>query len=398
MAASQSSFQHGSSSTTRVVTRRWVRLQPARWPFFVWGLLPLLGLIGTFLYALTSFARGDIEANVSAKTADVLKDAPWAAFDVSGQHVTISGVEPEAGAGQRLVDAVRAAQCDTAFGLRTCAVDVTGDFASSPTPPAAAPIAAAPEAPATPQADAVAPDYLFERTGKLLRLTGEMPSDAFKLQVADSARKLYSGTEVTVEDAMTVKAANAIAGYDAILQRGVDAIARCEEGRSALTNGEFSLRCSVKNAVEAGLRADASASLNAPLRVGAIELISAEAANQCEQSFTDLLSASKIEFSTGSARISANSNPLLDKLAEAARNCPGTLRVEGHTDSVGSLASNMTLSQARADSVKAALQQRGLDVARMQAEGFGPNQPLGDNATADGRSRNRRIEFKIVSF
>ena len=71
--------------------------------------------------------------------------------------------------------------------------------------------------------------------------------------------------------------------------------------------------------------------------------------------------------------------------------------VLGHTDSSGRLAYNNTLSQQRAEQVMAFLQQQGLPVAQLAAQGRGPAEPIADNATAVGRAANRRVEL-IVSF
>ena len=84
------------------------------------------------------------------------------------------------------------------------------------------------------------------------------------------------------------------------------------------------------------------------------------------------------------------------KSARAAADCPGTLRVEGHTDNTGSAGINESLSRRRAEAVRAALIQRGVAPGRIIAAGYGSAQPLGDNATEDGRAMNRRIEIRIV--
>jgi OOP family OmpA-OmpF porin len=68
----------------------------------------------------------------------------------------------------------------------------------------------------------------------------------------------------------------------------------------------------------------------------------------------------------------------------------------GHTDSVGSDAYNSKLSLRRADAVKAYLVSKGLDPARLYTEGKGEAQPIADNATAEGRSKNRRVTIEVV--
>ncbi|MGZ5198993.1 MAG: OmpA family protein [Telluria sp.] len=68
----------------------------------------------------------------------------------------------------------------------------------------------------------------------------------------------------------------------------------------------------------------------------------------------------------------------------------------GHTDSVGTDAYNEKLSQRRADAVKAYLVSKGLDPARLYTEGKGETQPIGDNRSADGRAKNRRVTIEVV--
>ena len=72
------------------------------------------------------------------------------------------------------------------------------------------------------------------------------------------------------------------------------------------------------------------------------------------------------------------------------------VRIEGHTDSNGNDVANLKLSQARADAVMAQLLKRGIDPGRMQAVGYGEENPIAPNLTAKGRAANRRTEFNIV--
>ncbi len=70
--------------------------------------------------------------------------------------------------------------------------------------------------------------------------------------------------------------------------------------------------------------------------------------------------------------------------------------IEGHTDSRGAHAMNMRLSQARAESVMRYLKNKGISANRLTAKGYGPDKPIDTNNTAEGRQRNRRVEFHIL--
>jgi len=135
----------------------------------------------------------------------------------------------------------------------------------------------------------------------------------------------------------------------------------------------------------------------APTPLGAAPAPTQTAAQACEQSLAGVLAGEQIEFATGSAAIDTRSGPLLDRLAKEARNCAGTLRIEGHTDPVGRSAFNRSLSQARAAAVRDALIARGVPAERLRAQGFAARRPIADNRTESGRARNRRIEFHAVS-
>jgi outer membrane protein OmpA-like peptidoglycan-associated protein len=73
------------------------------------------------------------------------------------------------------------------------------------------------------------------------------------------------------------------------------------------------------------------------------------------------------------------------------------VEVGGHTDSTGSRATNTRLSQARAESVMAYLVSKGVAAGQLAAKGFGPDEPVADNATREGRAQNRRVELKRVT-
>ncbi len=116
----------------------------------------------------------------------------------------------------------------------------------------------------------------------------------------------------------------------------------------------------------------------------------------CDESMARLLGASTIEFDTASTSLGATSDNSLTAIARAVNYCRGVLRIEGHTDNVGSDANNNTLSRKRAEAVRAALIERGVPAERLVAEGFGSAKPVATNNNDDGRARNRRIEIRSV--
>ena len=69
------------------------------------------------------------------------------------------------------------------------------------------------------------------------------------------------------------------------------------------------------------------------------------------------------------------------------------MEIRGYTDNTGKKTANMKLSQSRAESVKAWLVKKGIAADRITARGYGPDNPIADNKTKEGRAQNRRIEF-----
>jgi len=105
-----------------------------------------------------------------------------------------------------------------------------------------------------------------------------------------------------------------------------------------------------------------------------------------------------VTFEFDSARLTANARDILIPAADALKGQPD-LKVElaGHTDSVGSEAYNQQLSQRRAESVRNYLLDLGVDPDQLTAVGYGESRPIRSNDTEQGRERNRRVEFNVVS-
>lgn len=110
----------------------------------------------------------------------------------------------------------------------------------------------------------------------------------------------------------------------------------------------------------------------------------------------------QIEFDTGKATFKAGggSDAVVDQLKKFLDENPKItkLRIEGHTDNVGSADANLALSGQRALTVKNAAIAKGVAKERVLAVGFGQNKPLADNTTEEGRAKNRRTEFRIAEI
>jgi outer membrane protein OmpA-like peptidoglycan-associated protein len=110
----------------------------------------------------------------------------------------------------------------------------------------------------------------------------------------------------------------------------------------------------------------------------------------------DVINLQGVNFATGSADLIPTSDFVLSYAVRSLKKNPTlAIEVDGYTDNVGSQKKNLTLSQARAESVMQYLQTHGV-TNQLTAKGYGKEDPIADNKTADGRLQNRRVSLKIV--
>ena len=103
-----------------------------------------------------------------------------------------------------------------------------------------------------------------------------------------------------------------------------------------------------------------------------------------------------ILFDTGSDAIKAEGIVELNKMADIlAKYSDDRVKIAGHTDSVGDAKHNQALSERRANAVKTVLVSRGVQDKQIEVYGYGESKPIADNGTAEGRSKNRRVELHI---
>ena len=386
----------GEEEAGRTVRRRSLVRRSEPLPFIPFGLIPAIGLGLLFLLALWPFSLAVQKATErSVQEALAANGADWARTSVSGQWVKITGTPPSAEEARKAQLIAREAAAATPFGLARPATRVTvpqGPYKARPE---------AEDAPVGPLQDvtdeaAASPAWQFTLSHGTLRLSGMMPDQATKDTVVRHASDKVSPPRIDgVEDALEVAGTLVPEGYVSVALRAVNTVTRCDTGNASFDGGRFSLRCELPQADAAEVEAEAEASM--PFgTVGTIDILPHEAVESCESRLTDLLKDARIEFDSSSAVIDASSNQLLDEVAAAVKACPGTLRIEGHTDSTGPEDDNVTLSRNRAFAVRNALIARNVNPRRLVAEGYGATRPLAVNTTPEGRARNRRIEIRVV--
>lgn len=185
------------------------------------------------------------------------------------------------------------------------------------------------------------------------------------------------------------------------LQRGLDYLARLEEGRLASEEGKISLS---GRASTTAIRDEILAALsNTPRASGEIDIALTApvppppaSPHRCQGDIDQTERSGVIGFATGKAELNPDSVARLNAVAEILKRCADAkAEISGHTDNQGDAADNRELSQRRAQAVLDWLVKADIAVGRISARGYGDTQPRAGNDTAEGRAKNRRIEFKL---
>jgi len=105
----------------------------------------------------------------------------------------------------------------------------------------------------------------------------------------------------------------------------------------------------------------------------------------------------RLVFDTGKATLKPESQEQINNINEILKAFPNvSLKFGGYTDNVGDPQANLKLSQARAETVMAEIVKLGIDKARLASEGYGDQHPVADNATEEGRQKNRRVDCRVT--
>jgi OmpA-OmpF porin, OOP family len=223
--------------------------------------------------------------------------------------------------------------------------------------------------------------------------SGTVPDEASKAAVLARLRELYGADKVV--DQVAVGPVAMPANWNAYVQKLITpGLKQISRGQLKIDGSVVSLRGEVANeAQRQQIASDMATSLNTTYTIQNALRVSAS-----EQGILDNTLANRIvEFDSGKTTLTPTGRAILDEMSAALQRLKDRkVEVIGHTDSHGLRASNQALSQARAEAVKLYLVGKGINGELLSASGQGSDRPVASNDSAEGRSRNRRIEFRLV--
>jgi OOP family OmpA-OmpF porin len=230
------------------------------------------------------------------------------------------------------------------------------------------------------------------QTNAPIVVTGTVPDEPTKATLLTRLRELYGAGRVV--DQLAVGSVSTPANWNDYLQKLVGPnLKLISHGQLKVDGNNVSLRGDVANeAQRQQIAGDIAASLNPTYTVNnGLRVVASE------QGMLDAALANRIiEFESGKAALTDSGKAILDQMSVALlRLKDKKVEVIGHTDNAGSRAGNLSLSQARAEAVKEYVAGRGVKPELIAVSGEGPDRPVADNRTSEGRARNRRIEFKV---
>lgn len=224
-------------------------------------------------------------------------------------------------------------------------------------------------------------------------VSGTVPDEATRAALLDRLRIVYGAARVV--DQLAVGTVAAPGNWNEYVSRLINPnLKLIRSGQLKVEGSNVSLRGDVANEEQRQrIAGDIAASLNGSYTVNNGLRVAVS-----EQGVLDAALANRIiEFESGKATLTEAGMAVLDQMSAAMQKLRGVkVEVIGHTDNAGSRAGNLSLSQARAEAVKAYIVGKGIAADTIAVSGEGPDRPVADNRTLEGKARNRRIEFKAM--
>jgi outer membrane protein OmpA-like peptidoglycan-associated protein len=262
---------------------------------------------------------------------------------------------------------------------------------------------------AAPVAQAIPSRLWISNDDARVTASGTVRDAATRTSILDALRTTFGADRLRADIAVDPNAAAApwlgnIGGLiDRLKARGVNALF---EGNSISIGG---LGSADRDSLVAGLRGLAGPGVEFHSLADRVNDLAAGSLRQASASLAGLgagygvrdiaaaLNHGIINFDTNSAVLPAGAATLLDAAAAKLKALSGAvIEVAGYTDSTGDAAANLRLSQERADAVRTRLLAAGVPAAAITARGYGSADPIASNERAEGRFRNRRIEYRVV--
>ena len=224
-------------------------------------------------------------------------------------------------------------------------------------------------------------------------VAGTVPDEATKAAILQRARAVYGAARVV--DQVAVGSVVAPPNWSAHMQKLIsDPLKQVTQGQLTVEGNRVGVRGDVANeALRQQVASDLANSLNPTYTISNGLRVNAPA----QKVLDTALARRIIEFESGQAVLRPSGMIILDEMAAALGQIGGRkVEVIGHTDNTGTREANLALSLARAGAVRSYLAAKGVAAASIAVAGAGPDQPVADNASAEGRARNRRIEFRVA--
>lgn len=224
---------------------------------------------------------------------------------------------------------------------------------------------------------------------------GKVPDEASRAAVLGRLRELYGAANVI--DRLEVGGVVPPPNWSEYMGKLLGPhLKQVRKGQLHVNGTQVAIRGNVNNeALRQQVVSDMATALNPTYSIDNALVVDA---GDAQNVLDDTLSNRVIEFESGSATLTPRGVAILDEMVVAIKKI-GTprLQVVGHTDSSGSRLANIGLSLARAGTVRNYLIERGIPAESLSAVGSGPDHPVATNDSAEGRAKNRRIEFRLVN-
>ena len=223
--------------------------------------------------------------------------------------------------------------------------------------------------------------------------SGMLPDEASKAALLARLREVYGANRVV--DQLAIGTVATPANWNAYLHKLITPnLKMVTRGQLKVDGNAVTLRGDVANENQRlQIANDIATTLNPTYTVNnGLRVVASEQAT-----LDTALGNRIIEFESGKATLAESGKAILDQMSVALLALKNKkVEVIGHTDNAGSRAGNLSLSQARAEAVKSYVASRGVAPDAIAVLGEGPDRPVADNRSPEGRARNRRIEFKVL--